>query len=130
MPEVSNNIVQIEKIARTPGERTKVAVSSKQPGVDPVGSCIGQKGARIQLVLNELPKTEKVDVVPFSKDLNQFIMSSLSPAKDVAVEKIENNMVLVSVPEDQLALAIGSKGENVHLAGVLTGLEIKINSRK
>jgi len=130
VPEVANNAVQIEKIARTPGERTKVAVSSKQAGVDPVGSCIGQKGARIQLILNELPKTEKVDVIPFSNNLKQFIISSLSPAEDIVVEKVENDLALVSVPEDQLALAIGSKGENVHLAGILTELEIKINSRK
>ena len=130
VPEVANKIVLVEKIARTPGERTKVAVISKQAGVDPVGSCIGQKGARIQLILNEIPKSEKVDVIPFSKNIKQFIISALSPAEDVVVENITDNIAVVSVPEDQLALAIGSKGENVHLAGILVGLEIKINSRK
>ncbi len=130
VPEVGNRAVSIEKIARTPGERTKVAVTSTQSGVDPVGSCIGQKGSRIQSILNELPKEEKVDVIPYSKNLNQFIISALSPASDIQIESIKDGIALVSVPENQLALAIGSGGENVHLAGVLTNLEIKITSRK
>ncbi len=130
VPEVSNRVVRVEKIARTPGERTKVAVASSQPGVDPVGSCIGQKGSRIQSVLNELPAEEKVDVILFSKNLNQFIIAALSPANGVRVEAIENGIAQVTVPEDQLALAIGGGGENVRLAGVLTGLEIKIAARK
>jgi len=130
VPEVGNRAVSIEKIARTPGERTKIAVTSTQPGVDPVGSCIGQKGSRIQSILNELPKEEKVDVVAYSKNLNQFIISALSPASDIQIESIKDGIALISVPENQLALAIGSGGENVHLAGVLTGLEIKISSRK
>lgn len=130
VPEVGNGSVVIEKIARSSGIRTKVAVASSQAGIDPVGSCIGQKGSRIQSILNELPKEEKVDVVPFSKNLNQFIISSLSPASDVIITEIKNGIAVVSVPESQLALAIGSGGENVHLAGILTGLEIKIISRK
>lgn len=130
VPEVGNGSVIIEKIARTSGVRTKVAVASSQPGIDPVGSCIGQKGSRIQSILNELPHEEKVDVVPFSKNLNQFIISSLSPASDVAIAEIKNGIAIVTVPESQLALAIGSGGENVHLAGILTGLEIKITTRK
>jgi N utilization substance protein A len=130
VPEVGNNTVVIEKIARTPGQRTKVAVSSKQAGVDPVGSCIGQKGSRIQAVLSELPSEEKVDVIAYNKNVNLFIISALSPAQNIEIEDIKNGIARVTVPEDQLALAIGSGGENVHLAGVLTDLEIKINGRK
>lgn len=126
VPEVSNRSVKIEKIARSPGERTKVAVSSAQPGVDPVGSCIGQKGSRIQSVLNELPLGEKIDVVLFSKNLNQFVTQALSPAQNITVESIKDGVATVLVPEDQLALAIGAGGENVKLAGAICGLEIKI----
>ena len=126
VPEVANKTVTIEKIARASGERTKVAVSSNQAGVDPVGSCIGQKGSRIQSILNELPTTEKVDVIAFSKNINQFIIQALSPAQDVKVVSIDNQVATVSVPESQLALAIGGGGENVRLAGQLVGLEIKI----
>lgn len=130
VPEVGNRSVTVEKIARTPGARTKVAVSSTQPGVDPVGSCIGQKGSRIQSILSEIPEDEKVDVVPFSKNINQFIVNALSPAEGVTVISIENGIALVTVPEEQQALAIGGGGENVHLAGELTGLEIKITAQK
>jgi len=128
VPEVSNETVVIEKIARTPGERTKVAVSSTQPGVDPVGSCIGQKGSRIQSILNELPADEKLDVIQFSKNIEQFIVQALSPAENLKVLSIENSQAKVLVPEDQLALAIGAGGENVRLAGILTGLDIKVGA--
>jgi len=130
VPEVSNGSVIIEKIARTPGERSKIAVSSNQPGIDPVGSCIGQKGSRIQAILGELPMEEKVDVVAYSQNINQFIIQALSPAQNVKVVEIKNNYANVLVPESQLALAIGGGGENVRLAGQLVGLEIKINSDK
>ena len=126
VPEVNNKTVSIEKIARSSGERTKVAVSSNQAGVDPVGSCIGQKGSRIQSILNELPTSEKVDVIAFSKNINQFIIQALSPAQDVKVVSIDKQVATVSVPENQLALAIGGGGENVRLAGQLVGLELKI----
>ena len=126
VPEVANGSVVIEKIARTAGERTKIAVSSNQPGIDPVGSCIGQKGSRIQAILTELPMDEKVDVVAFSKNLTQFIAQALSPAQDVKVIEVKNNCAYVTVPESQLALAIGGGGENVRLAGQLVGLEIKL----
>ncbi len=130
VPEVGNRTVVVEKIARTPGVRAKVAVSSTQPGVDPVGSCIGQKGSRIQSILNELPEDEKVDVVPFSQNLNQFIAYALSPAQGVKIISVGNGEAHVTVPEDQQALAIGGGGENVHLAGELTGFDIKITPEK
>ena len=126
VPEVANGSVKIERIARTPGVRTKIAVSSTQTGIDPVGSCIGQKGSRIQSILSELPLDEKVDVIPFSKNINQFIAQALSPAQNVHVTEVNGNMAFVTVPENQLALAIGGGGENVHLAGQLVDLEIKI----
>ena len=126
VPEVANGSVVLERIARTAGERSKVAVSSNQPGIDPVGSCIGQKGSRIQAILGELPTDEKVDVVAFSQNLNQFIAQALSPAQDVKVVEVAKNYANVLVPESQLALAIGGGGENVRLAGQLVGLEIKI----
>jgi len=126
VPEVANGSVVIERIARTPGERSKIAVSSNQPGIDPVGSCIGQKGSRIQAILGELPTDEKVDVVAFSQNLNQFIVQALSPAQNVKVIEVGKNYANVTVPESQLALAIGGGGENVRLAGQLVGLEIKL----
>ncbi len=128
VPEVANGSVIIERIARTPGERTKIAVSSSQPGIDPVGSCIGQKGSRIQAILGELPSEEKVDVVGFSQNLSQFIAQALSPAQDVKIIEITDNYANVTIPESQLALAIGGGGENVRLAGQLVGLEIKLGS--
>ena len=130
VPEVSNRTVVVERIARAAGERTKIAVSSNQAGVDPVGSCIGQKGSRIQAILNELPSSEKVDVVAFSKNINQFIIQALSPAQDIKVISVDRNLATVSVPENQLALAIGGGGENVRLAGQLIGLEIKITQNQ
>jgi len=128
VPEVTNGSVVIERIARSAGERTKIAVSSNQSGIDPVGSCIGQKGSRIQAILSELPHEEKVDVIPFSTNINQFIIQSLSPAQDAKVIDIKNGTAFVVIPESQLALAIGAGGENVRLAGQLVGLEIKISS--
>lgn len=130
VPEIGNHTVVIEKIAREAGQRTKIAVSSSQNGIDPVGSCIGQKGSRIQSVLGELPPEEKVDVVAFAKNQVQFIINALSPASDVKVISLKNNLAQVEVPEDQLALAIGSGGENVRLAGMLTDTDIKVSSPK
>ncbi len=131
VPEIANQSVTIEKIARTAGVRTKVAVSSSQPGVDPVGSCIGQKGSRIQSVLGELPQQEKVDVIAYSDNVKQFLIQTLSPAENVELVSIDQDKKIaqVTVPEDQLALAIGSGGENVHLAGRLLDLDIKIAGR-
>lgn len=130
VPEVGSHTVVIEKIARNAGERTKVAVSSTQNGIDPVGSCIGQKGSRIQSVLSELPADEKVDVVAYAKNLSQFVVNALSPANNVKVISIKDHLAQVEVPEDQLALAIGAGGENVRLAGLLCDLEIKVSGTK
>jgi N utilization substance protein A len=128
VPEVANRTVTVEKIARTPGVRIKVAVSSREAGVDPVGSCIGQKGSRIQSILSELSPDEKLDVVAFSKNLSHFIVQALSPAQGVTIVSQKDGIVHVTVPEDQLALAIGSGGENINLAGVLTGMDIKVQA--
>ena len=130
VPEVGNRTVVVEKIAREAGQRTKIAVSSSQSGIDPVGSCIGQKGSRIQSVLSELPADEKVDVVAFAKNQTQFIMNALSPASEVKVISVKGNLAVVEVPEEQLALAIGSGGENVRLAGMLTDTDIKVSAIK
>lgn len=130
VPEVGNRTVAVEKIAREAGQRTKIAVSSTQNGIDPVGSCIGQKGSRIQSVLSELPPEEKVDVVAFAKNQTQFVTNALSPASEVKVVSLKNNLAEVEVPEDQLALAIGSGGENVRLAGILTETDIKVSAAK
>lgn len=130
VPEVGNRVVIVEKVAREAGQRSKVAVFSHQPGVDPVGSCIGQQGSRIKSILDQLPTGEKVDVISYSKNLNQFIVSALSPASDVKVISIENGLAIVTVPDSQLALAIGAGGENVRLAGQLVGVEIKVTAEK
>lgn len=130
VPEVNNRTVKIEKVARDSGQRTKVAVSSTQNGIDPVGSCIGQKGSRIQSILNELPSEEKVDVIAFSKNKAQFVINALSPAENANVVEIKDSVAIVEVPEDQLALAIGSGGENVRLAGILTDIDIKVGAVK
>lgn len=127
VPEVSMGGVEIKSIARQAGQRTKVAVASSQPGIDPVGSCVGQKGVRVQKVIEGLGE-EKVDIILYNEDPAQFIVSALSPAEGVKIFKIdkEKKRVVVTVPEDQLALAIGSGGENVHSASELTGYEIKV----
>jgi len=129
VPEVGNKTVKIEKIARSAGDRTKVAVSSSQNTIDPVGSCIGQRGARIQAILGELPPHEKVDVILYNKNLYQLVVNALSPAEGAKVTELDKDrkIILVTVPEDQLALAIGSEGSNVRLAGELVGgYDIKV----
>jgi len=130
VPEIANGSVLIEKIARSAGIRSKVAVSSSQPGVDPVGSCIGQKGSRIQSVLNEVPNNEKIDIVLYSDDLKRFLIEALSPAQDVEIVDMDQDTANITVPEDQLALAIGTGGENVRLAGQLVDKDINISATK
>lgn len=130
VPEVAQGSVEIRAIAREAGGRTKVAVFSSQPGVDPVGSCVGQKGVRVQAVISELGGNEKVDIIQWSEDQKQFITASLAPAKDLEVVlDEERKQAEVFVPDDQLSLAIGREGQNVRLAAKLTGWKIDIKSK-
>lgn len=126
VPEISSGSVIIKKIAREPGIRTKIAVVSNQSGVDPVGSCVGQKGVRVQAVTNELGG-ERVDIIPWSENAQELIAAAVSPAENVSVTLDEENKIAkVSAPEDQLSLAIGKEGQNVRLAAKLTGYRIEV----
>lgn len=126
VPEIASGAVEIKAIAREAGARTKIAVSSSQPGVDPVGSCVGQKGVRVQAVINEL-NGEKIDVIPWTENAADLIVSALAPAEGVSVVLDEEKKeARVKVPEDQLSLAIGREGGNVRLAVHLTGWRIEI----
>jgi transcription termination/antitermination protein NusA len=130
VPEVSSGAVEIKAIAREAGNRTKIAVSSTQIGVDPVGSCVGQKGVRVQSVIDEL-EGEKIDIIQYSEDKEKFIASSLAPAEDIKVKiNEEEKEAEVLIPEDQLSLAIGKEGQNVRLAAKLTGFRIDIKDSK
>lgn len=126
VPEVASNSVVIKIVAREAGVRTKIAVSSNQSGVDPVGSCVGQKGVRVQAVTNELGG-ERVDIIPWSESVGELVKASLSPAEGLQVEIDEKTKTAkVKAPEDQLSLAIGKDGQNVRLAAKLTGLRIEV----
>ncbi len=126
VPEIFSGTVEIKSIAREAGERTKIAVSSTEEGVDPIGSCVGQKGTRVQAVIDELGG-EKIDIILWNDDTAKFISSALSPAKVLRVDiEEEKKEAVVSVMEDQLSLAIGKKGQNVRLAAKLTGWKIDI----
>ncbi len=128
VPEIYNGTVEIKSIAREPGLRTKVAVAARQEGIDPVGSCVGMRGIRIQNIVNEL-NSEKIDVVQWSSDAKEFIANALSPAQVVEVHLNEiDHAALVIVPDKQLSLAIGKEGQNVRLAAKLTGWRIDIKS--
>lgn len=128
VPEVLRGAVEIVALAREPGVRTKVAVRAMQPGVDPVGSCVGQRGVRIQNVVNAL-NGEKIDVVPWSADPAVFIANALSPATVVEVQlDEESHTATVVVPDKALSLAIGKEGQNARLAARLTGWRIDIKS--
>lgn len=126
VPEVGTNVVEVKGIAREAGVRTKIAVESKQDGVDPVGSCVGQKGVRVQAVINEL-NGERVDIIQYSTDPIKFLTAALSPAENLGIEiSSDGKHATVKVPDDQLSLAIGKGGQNVKLAAQLTGLQVKI----
>jgi len=128
VPEIYNDTVDLKSIAREPGLRTKVAVAARQEGIDPVGSCVGMRGIRIQNIVNEL-NGEKIDVVQWSSDPKEFIANALSPAQVVEVHLNEGERsALVIVPDKQLSLAIGREGQNVRLAAKLTGWRIDIKS--
>ncbi len=128
VPEIFDGIVQIKGISREAGARTKIAVHSTDPNVDPVGACVGPKGVRVQSIVNEL-KGEKIDIVKWSEDIREFIASSLSPAKVVSVEINEDEKAArVIVKDYQLSLAIGKEGQNARLAARITGWKIDIKS--
>ena len=126
VPEVADGTVKITAIARHPGVRTKIAVTSNNPDVDPVGACVGMRGSRVQMIVHEF-ENEKIDIIPFSTNPRQFINDALKPAKIITIALDEENQrAQVIVPEDNLALAIGQKGQNVQLASKLSGWKIDI----
>lgn len=126
VPEIFAGTVTIKSIAREAGSRTKLAVSSDEEGIDPIGSCVGQKGTRVQAVIEELGG-EKIDIIEWSEKPEKFIAAAISPAKVVGVEiNADKKEAKVSVPEDQLSLAIGKQGQNVRLAAKLTGWKIDV----
>lgn len=129
VPEVYDGVVEIKGIAREAGSRTKIAVHSNDENVDPVGACVGPKGARVQAVVEEL-MGEKIDIIKWDKDIEKYILNALSPAQVLKVEIEENNKIArVIVDEDQLSLAIGKEGQNARLAAKLTGWKIDIKSK-
>ena len=128
VPEIADGVVEIKACAREPGHRTKISVASNDPNVDPVGACVGARGARVRMVVNEL-RGEKIDIVPFSEDPVDFVMKALSPAKvkDVLIDE-ESGTATVIVPDYQLSLAIGKEGQNARLAARMTGWRVDIKS--
>ena len=131
VPEIDSGSVEVKAIAREAGSRTKIAVISKEEGVDPIGSLVGQKGVRVQTVINEL-SGEKIDIILWSDKAKDFISNSFSPAKvlDVVIIDESRRHALVEVSDDQFSLAIGKKGQNVRLAAKLTGWKIDVRSPK
>ena len=128
VPEIADGIVEIKACAREPGQRTKIAVYSNDPNVDPVGACVGARGGRVRMVVNEL-NGEKIDIVPFTEDLPDFVMKALAPAKVTEVRIDESTGTAeVIVPDYQLSLAIGKEGQNARLAHRLVGLRVDIKS--
>jgi len=128
VPEINSGIVEIKAAAREPGHRTKIAVWSNDPNVDPVGACVGARGARVRMITNEL-RGEKVDIVPFSEDPAEFVQRALQPAKVKEVRlDTETGSATVIVDDYQLSLAIGKEGQNARLAARLTGWRIDIKS--
>ena len=128
IPEIYEGVIEIKSVSRDPGYRSKVAVYSPDPNIDPVGSCVGQKGVRIQNVINEL-NGEKIDVIEWNEDPSIYIASSLLPAQILAVDiKEDEKFAQVIVPDDQLSLAIGKSGQNARLAARLTNWKIDIKS--
>ena len=128
VPEVATGVVELKSIAREAGSRSKIAVATLQDGVDPIGSCVGQKGTRVSTVISEL-NGEKIDIIEWSADHSKFISNALSPAKVLSVEINEAmRAAKVTVPDEQLSLAIGKGGQNVRLAAKLTGWKIDVHS--
>ncbi len=131
VPEVAQGSVIIKAIAREAGNRTKIAVFSNQQGIDPVGSCVGQKGVRVQAIIQEFNGMEKIDIIQWSDDQKTYIAQALSPAKNVTVKiNEEEKVATVSVPREELSLAIGKEGQNVRIASKLTGYRIEIEGKE
>lgn len=127
VPEVSSGAVKVKEIAREAGFRSKVAVFSNQDGIDPVGSCVGRQGVRVQAIISELGGKERVDIIPYSDNPEKFVASALSPAQNLkATIDDKKKTALVAAPDDQLSLAIGKDGQNVRLAAKLTGFKIDL----
>ena len=126
VPEIYDGIVEIKAVARDPGSRAKIAVISRDSSVDPVGACVGMRGSRVQAVVNEL-QGEKIDIIPWSQDIATFVVNALAPAEvaKVVLDE-ERERIEVVVPDAQLSLAIGRRGQNVRLASQLTGWDIDI----
>ncbi|PRX37125.1 NusA antitermination factor [Meinhardsimonia xiamenensis] len=126
VPEIYDGIIEIKAVARDPGSRAKIAVVSHDPSIDPVGACVGMRGSRVQAVVNEL-QGERIDIIPWNEDQATFLVNALQPAEvsKVVIDE-EAGKIEVVVPEDQLSLAIGRRGQNVRLASQLTGLDIDI----
>lgn len=128
VPEIANGIVEIMSVAREAGSRSKIAVASRDSNVDPVGSCVGQRGLRVQAVMDEL-MGEKIDIIEWDPDVTVFISNSLNPAKVIRVDLLEDEKIArVVVPDHQLSLAIGREGQNARLSARLTGWKIDIKS--
>jgi len=128
VPEIESGAIEIKAIGREAGSRTKIAVNSNQKNIDPIGSCVGQRGSRVQTIINELGG-EKVDIVEYNEDPVKFIINALSPAKIISVKlKHQEKSAIAEVREDQLSLAIGKGGQNVRLSARLTGWKIDIVS--
>lgn len=129
VPEIAEGLVEVKAVAREAGQRSKVAVFSEDENIDPVGSCIGKKGIRINTISEEL-NGEKIDVIPYSEDVPSFIVNALAPAGIMAIDiNDDEHVATIVVPDDQLSLAIGAKGQNVRLAAILTGWKIDIKTK-
>ena len=130
VPEIYDGIIEIKSVARDPGSRAKIAVLSNDHSIDPVGACVGMRGSRVQAVVGEL-QGEKIDIIPWSSDFATFVVNALAPAEVAKVVLDEdNNRMDVVVPDEQLSLAIGRRGQNVRLASMLTGWDIDILTEK
>ncbi len=131
VPEVAQGSVEIKAIEREPGNRAKIAVYSNQAGIDPVGSCVGQKGVRVQSIIAEFNGLEKIDIIQWQETLRDYVIQALSPAKNIKVEIDEKEKTArVTVPQEELSLAIGKEGQNVRLASKLTGYRIEIEGEE
>jgi transcription termination/antitermination protein NusA len=131
VPEVAQGAGEIKAIEREAGNRSKIAVYSSQAGIDPVGSCVGQKGVRVQAIIAEFNGLEKIDIIQWQGNPRDYVMQALSPAKNLKVEIDEDEKIAkVTVPQEELSLAIGKDGQNVRLASKLTGYRIEIEGEE